>query len=200
MTTSIIITIETNLGKSADLELPDGVPVEALIPLILDGMGWGGADDAAELVIRGSRATLHPSDTLTSRGILTGDTLYLAIDRPLTFKQVDGPALVDLTGRVYPMRGNVLVGRPNAKKGVTVDVDLSHLPENSHVSRPHVRITYQDGTYILQDMGSRNGTFINKRKIPSGQFVALKNRDVIRLGQSGPHLQFQWQDLTLEDV
>ena len=42
----------------------------------------------------------------------------------------------------------IVVGRPNAEKGVAVDLDLT--PDMT-VSRPHARIGIEDGEYWIED-------------------------------------------------
>ncbi len=50
------------------------------------------------------------------------------------------------------------------------------------VSRRHARITRQGEDYIIEDLGSSNGTFVNNRKLD--QPYALKSGDQISLGQT----------------
>jgi adenylate cyclase len=50
------------------------------------------------------------------------------------------------------------------------------------VSKEHAIITFSDGFYWIQDIGSRNGTFVNELVIPGRQ--KLNEGDVIRLGET----------------
>jgi DNA-binding winged helix-turn-helix (wHTH) protein len=52
--------------------------------------------------------------------------------------------------------------------------------ESASVSRRHARILVSEGKARLQDLGSKNGTFLNGRRINST--VALADRDEVRLG------------------
>jgi DNA-binding winged helix-turn-helix (wHTH) protein len=52
--------------------------------------------------------------------------------------------------------------------------------ESASVSRRHARILVSEGKAWLEDLGSKNGTFLNGRKITSA--VALADADEIRLG------------------
>jgi pSer/pThr/pTyr-binding forkhead associated (FHA) protein len=54
-----------------------------------------------------------------------------------------------------------------------------HDPE---VSRRHAQITYQGGRYIIEDLGSTNGTFVNNRRISVPTW--LNNGDLIEMGES----------------
>ena len=56
------------------------------------------------------------------------------------------------------------------------------------VSRHHARIERRDGSHILVDIGSANGTFVNGDRISEPR--QLHDRDVIGLGSKTPTLQF----------
>jgi ABC-type multidrug transport system ATPase subunit len=59
----------------------------------------------------------------------------------------------------------------------------------ANVSRRHAEIRRQDNTFILVDLGSFNGTFLNGRRIVGGEI--LHDGDVIQLGPGGPSLRFR---------
>ena len=50
------------------------------------------------------------------------------------------------------------------------------------VSRHHAQITLQDETYVIQDMGSTNKTFVNGLQISTP--TPLKSGDLINLGKT----------------
>jgi len=50
------------------------------------------------------------------------------------------------------------------------------------VSRRHACIKWRDGSYVIEDWGSTNGTFVNDQRINSP--VMLFNEDEIRLGDT----------------
>ena len=49
------------------------------------------------------------------------------------------------------------------------------------VSRTNSTIIHWDGEFVLRDSGSKNGTFLNGKKI---EFAKLKAGDVIRIGDT----------------
>jgi hypothetical protein len=51
------------------------------------------------------------------------------------------------------------------------------------VSRNHAQITYEEGRYILQDLGSANGTWVNGHRLLPRIPYQLKNEDLIWLGK-----------------
>ena len=52
---------------------------------------------------------------------------------------------------------------------------------SANISRDHAVISYENGDYILRDLESKHGTFVNDQRVKQ---VALRNGDVICLGES----------------
>lgn len=69
--------------------------------------------------------------------------------------------------------------------------DLKFDPDNDLVSRRHAKITQSPVNateYTIADLGSRNGTFVNKQRIFGP--VALCSGDTVQLGAGGPEFIF----------
>jgi pSer/pThr/pTyr-binding forkhead associated (FHA) protein len=82
------------------------------------------------------------------------------------------------------------IGRWDADGGVFPDVDLDSDDPEAKVSRRHARITFNDGVYLLEDLGSTNGTFINRgKRLPKGTRQPLRDGDEIIVGKT--FLRFQ---------
>ena len=54
--------------------------------------------------------------------------------------------------------------------------------DDAEISRRHVRVTHLAGRFIIEDLGSTNGTFLNGRRIEAP--APLSNGDVLDLGGS----------------
>jgi pSer/pThr/pTyr-binding forkhead associated (FHA) protein len=61
------------------------------------------------------------------------------------------------------------------------------LPYDSQISRNHARLYFHDGGWRVQDMGSKNGTYLGKQKIE--QSVPVKVGQMFRLGRTWLRLQ-----------
>lgn len=87
------------------------------------------------------------------------------------------------------------IGRWDADNGVFPDVDLdAHDPE-AKVSRKHARVILRNGQYLIEDLGSTNGTFINRgRRLIPGSPHILNDGDEIIVGKT--FLRFQINDRT----
>jgi FHA domain len=77
------------------------------------------------------------------------------------------------------------IGRWDADGGIFPDVDLDTDDPEAKVSRRHARITLNNGQYFLEDLGSTNGTFINRgKRLSPGQRQALCDGDEIIVGKT----------------
>lgn len=61
------------------------------------------------------------------------------------------------------------------------DIPLGY---DSQVSRLHAQILLEDGAFWLEDMESRNGTFINDRQLELGEKVMIEPGTLFRLGRT----------------
>ncbi len=87
------------------------------------------------------------------------------------------------TGVQYKVsKGAAVIGRaPNAELRV----------EDDGISRTHARIRAETGRAWVEDMGSRNGTFVNGAKITAA--IELRDGDKIQVGR-GTVIRFGFQD------
>ncbi|OYT71457.1 MAG: hypothetical protein CFK52_08155 [Chloracidobacterium sp. CP2_5A] len=77
------------------------------------------------------------------------------------------------------------IGRWDADGGIFPDVDLDQDDPEAKVSRRHARIVCQDGQYVLEDLGSTNGTFVNRgRRLLPGNRHPLNDGDEIIVGKT----------------
>jgi hypothetical protein len=77
------------------------------------------------------------------------------------------------------------IGRWDADGGIFPDVDLDADDPEAKVSRRHARIILRGGQYFIEDLGSTNGTFINRgRRLLPGDRQALLDGDEIIVGKT----------------
>ncbi len=90
------------------------------------------------------------------------------------------------TGYEFPLKGTEwLIGRWDPERGIFPDVDLDPVDPEATVSRRHARIWYQNGHYLIEDLGSTNGTFINRgRRLTPGMRYVIRNGDEIIVGKT----------------
>ena len=77
------------------------------------------------------------------------------------------------------------IGRWDADNGVFPDIDLDSHDQEAKVSRRHARIINQNGNFLVEDLGSTNGTFINRgRRLIPGTPQPLVDGDEIIVGKT----------------
>ena len=83
---------------------------------------------------------------------------------------------------------NSLVGRVDPNSGIFPEVDLSRFDPHTKVSRRHARIFRKGDVYLVEDLGSINGTVINDSlRLAPHQPRALESGDKLRLGETTLH-------------
>jgi serine/threonine protein kinase len=83
-----------------------------------------------------------------------------------------------------PHQDEVIIGRSDPATNTVVDIDLTNLRGiETGVSRQHTRLIFASGAWTIEDLGSTNGTYLNKEQIPPFEPRKLSDRDVVDLGQ-----------------
>ncbi|MBN1312981.1 MAG: FHA domain-containing protein [Anaerolineae bacterium] len=87
----------------------------------------------------------------------------------------------------------ITLGR-HVEGGTPVSIDLTDYGAALlGVSRQHAAILISQDMYLLQDLGSTNGTWLNEVRLPPHIPRTLKNGDMIRLGQIRIYVVFHTQ-------
>jgi pSer/pThr/pTyr-binding forkhead associated (FHA) protein len=89
-------------------------------------------------------------------------------------------------GKEFPINGTeAMIGRWDADGGIFPDVDLDQDDPEAKVSRRHARIQFSNNQYLIEDLGSTNGTFVNRGpRLAPGAKQPLKNGDEIIVGKT----------------
>lgn len=106
-------------------------------------------------------------------------THLMGLGPPLSLATAGGPQLLGDDGQLYPLNQSVVeLGREPSCQIVLND---------HRISRHHAEIRQQTDSYILADLNSSNGTFLNGQRLVNP--ATLQPGDVISLG--GFNLRFQ---------
>jgi hypothetical protein len=89
-------------------------------------------------------------------------------------------------GKEFPINGTeAMIGRWDADGGIFPDVDLDQDDPEAKVSRRHAKIQFLNNQYLIEDLGSTNGTFVNRGpRLAPGAKQPLKNGDEIIVGKT----------------
>jgi hypothetical protein len=84
---------------------------------------------------------------------------------------------------VLPEGKEATVGRIDRSTGLAPDINLTDVDADRTLSRRHARILEREGGFLLrEEMGTRNGTFINGVRVKTGVEVPLSDGDAVRFG------------------
>jgi serine/threonine protein kinase len=85
---------------------------------------------------------------------------------------------------LIPLKDEVLIGRADPRGKVVPDIDLSvYGGGTAGVSRQHARLLRAGEGWMIEDLRSTNGTFVNDRRVPPSQPTPLNDGDSVRCGQ-----------------
>lgn len=141
------------------------------------------SDEVLSELIANSSATISKTDFSTdnvSDRIRAFSELYDAVA-----KKPEGPALlfqdpVTTSVRAHLLDDTVVVGRLPKSERQPAGSDL--VVEDARMSKAHFKITLTDEFYVLDDLGSLNGTFVNDDAQPIKKSVTLIAGTMIRAG------------------
>ena len=78
------------------------------------------------------------------------------------------------SGKIYPLEApEILIGR-DASNGVAIN--------DAEVSRKHAKLSLQGSAYVIQDLGSTNGSFVNGHRLTGPQ--VLNPSDTVSFGEN----------------
>ncbi len=113
-----------------------------------------------------------PSRTRASRraGAPIGPPVPVPPDAPAQLVIIDPP---DQRGRAFPLADETTVGRA---AGCSVTVD------DTFVSQIHARLFRRDGQVLVEDLGSTNGTYLNRKKVVGP--MVMQRGDRLQVGNT----------------
>jgi len=145
--------------------------------------------EVAVRIIRKYSKRLREANTLLER--LVGrevDSEHGALDatRSAPAEVHQRHRLVDLTtgAEFFFSKGDeTTIGRADPVTGILPDIDLTSVDANRSVSRRHAKIICSGNQYfMLEEVGTVNGTYVNEQRIPTGTPVTIHNGDAIKIG------------------
>lgn len=97
------------------------------------------------------------------------------------------PCPVGAPDQIFPVDlDEMLIGRRDQARGIYPEIPLV----DNGVSRRHAQILRQpDGSLVVRDLGSANGTHFNEQPLPAGVAQRLAEGDTVRIGR--------WSKLTI---
>ena len=111
-------------------------------------------------------------------------------DRSRAGRTVQGQAVIvrggPRKGQEFPLEdGNNLVGRWDPETGSFPEVDLDADDPEAKISRKHALIRIDGGKITIEDIGSLNGTYVNRQpRLSPGSPAEIKSGDEVIIGKT----------------
>lgn len=116
------------------------------------------------------------------------DTLFFSASEIIALKKKDRVKKITLKITDGPCRGQeITLGSLPAIIGRQADCDM--IIKDSSVSRHHARLEFEKNDYLLVDLKSTNGTFVNGKRISSRK---LQPGDQIKVGSSALNFKVRY--------
>lgn len=87
------------------------------------------------------------------------------------------------TEHVFEFGSPATVGRFDPAVG-PIDIDLGSIEEGIYISRKHARLKLENGVWVVEDLGSSNGTFILRDDFEKVESAELHEGDEIAFGNA----------------
>jgi pSer/pThr/pTyr-binding forkhead associated (FHA) protein len=89
--------------------------------------------------------------------------------------RVDGPSLIDASGQAYPVRAGAVT---HVGRALDNEIVVSH----SSISRHHASIENSNGSFVVRDLNSQNGTFVGNRRVTEP--TRVNDGEAVRFGDA----------------
>lgn len=192
---NVIITLKSSLiRRVTDLELPDDVPVQDLLPELVRALQLPtGNLGQYQLIRHKRRRALRGRETLSRAGVSTGDVLSLVSSSPVgngtggasgagasALLRCPSGAVIALDNYGKP---ELSVGRYDARTGKSPDIELSDEPQGNTVSRSHALLRKRGAQWTITHRSAKNVTQVGNTRLAPQQDHILNPGDVITLGR-----------------
>ncbi|MFC1936206.1 FHA domain-containing protein [Chloroflexota bacterium] len=98
-----------------------------------------------------------------------------------TWEVILVPAGSDQPPLSLKISGDVVIGCKGAAK--RIDLDLTRYgAKDKGVSRVHAVFQVTDSDLLISDLGSTNGTYVNKKQVGKGEQIAVKEKNILVFG------------------
>ena len=133
----------------------------------------GGNGNETDLLPVSGVTWMNREETTGAPGVDVTSPLSLKLTIPDSGRDVE-----------VPLTKEVTIGRLDPTSASFPDVDLTRDDAlDKGISRRHAKITRRGREVFIEDLGSMNGTFVNRKKLTPYLPEALRNGDQLQLGK-----------------
>jgi len=156
-------------GTSAETATPTEAAPTEIAPEEAAPVGGEFAETAVPELSSDTAAAPVSASELPVSEVAASASAALVTETPPAAPALTGEAKLGIkkfgapTGEFIPLQGErLVVGRFDASSG-PVDIDLSGLGGQEHISRRHAELYRDQGVWSVRDLGSTNGVYIKRK-------------------------------------
>jgi hypothetical protein len=118
-----------------------------------------------------------------AKGNISGEQIQGRANEPMAAKARLLVVRGAKPGMEYPIfEGANVIGRAD-QKPVEIDIEFQESKDRIWASRQHAVIICENGTLVIEDLNSSNGTYVNRNRVSPGTKQELKTNDIIQIGE-----------------
>ena len=168
--------------EAATIPAPAAAPAETAAPAAIDGTPAPSAEaPAAELP-----KSEAPTGEIKPEAAPESAPAPAAVAAGAPFKAKLSVVRGGRKGQEFPLEdGNNLIGRWDPETGSFPEVDLDADDPEAKISRKHALIRIDGGKITIEDIGSLNGTYVNRQpRLSPGSPAEIKSGDEVIIGKT----------------
>lgn len=195
--TNVYVTVEYGNHQQRDLAMPlevtNRVLSTALAKALLQEGNLEESFTLMELLPDGPRR-IPANASLGDAEIYNGSILLLSSEQRLEARPIPqgGAYLETADGKRVDLNGAyTLIGRRDLKHNILPDIDLAEWDEKKISSRRHSCIEFDKKNWVVTDLGSSNGTWVNGERLIQNAPHVFNDGDEIAFGRNGVKVKFR---------
>jgi hypothetical protein len=161
---------------------PAAAPAETAAPAASDGMPAPSAEAPAAEMPKSEA----PTGEIKPEAAPESAPASAAVAAGAPFKAKLSVVRGGRKGQEFPLEdGNNLIGRWDPETGSFPEVDLDADDPEAKISRKHALIRIDAGKITIEDIGSLNGTYVNRQpRLSPGSPAEIKSGDEVIIGKT----------------
>jgi hypothetical protein len=161
---------------------PAAAPAETAAPAATDGMPAPSAEAPAAEMPKSEA----PTGEIKPEAAPESAPAAAAVAGGAPFKAKLSVVRGGRKGQEFPLEdGNNLIGRWDPETGSFPEVDLDADDPEAKISRKHALIRIDAGKITIEDIGSLNGTYVNRQpRLSPGSPAEIKSGDEVIIGKT----------------
>jgi len=161
---------------------PAAAPAETAAPAASDGMPAPSAEAPAAEMPKSEA----PTGEIKPEAAPESAPAAAAVAAGAPFKAKLSVVRGGRKGQEFPLEdGNNLIGRWDPETGSFPEVDLDADDPEAKISRKHALIRIDAGKITIEDIGSLNGTYVNRQpRLSPGSPAEIKSGDEVIIGKT----------------